>query len=224
MEPAAIIIPIKTPVLAKSRLRPVLDDARRERLVRCLIGDTIEAALGAARFRGVTVATNDRTVADQAERRGCAVVFDGPCRDLSAVLRAAIDARRAAWASCALILPIDLPYVTAAALDTLHRDHPQRGVTVGRARRDRGTTILLCPTGPQSPPAFGLAFGRPASADLHRDAAAAAGWAVRLADADPFDVDLDVPDDLRQLDAARCGTRLRRFLADDRESGLVNGD
>jgi 2-phospho-L-lactate guanylyltransferase len=120
-------------------------------------------------------------------------------------LNQAIEAARsvaiARGASAALVLPADLPSVSAVALDELIASAEQAAdgralVAIVADRHGRGTNALLL-----SPPdAIDPGFGE-ASHHVHAARAAAAG-AVLLELDGPLSLDLDTPADLDAAEAA----------------------
>src|SRR5436190_445933 len=121
------IVPVGALDGAKSRLGAVLDAEERLELTVRLARRTIAAAVAASRIDEVLVITPDDAV------RALAVELGGrPIRQrdsgLNHGLLAARDEALAAGALAILILPIDLPDVTPAALDAVvaSLDEPDR--------------------------------------------------------------------------------------------------
>ncbi|HET7474214.1 MAG TPA: 2-phospho-L-lactate guanylyltransferase [Candidatus Limnocylindrales bacterium] len=191
------IIPVGTLAGAKSRLGAVLDAEEREELALRLARTTIRAVLDATRIDTVLVVTPDDDVRALAESLGAR-----PIRQRAGGLNRGIDAGRdealAAGASAVLIVPIDLPDVTPAAIDAVAAtlDDPARPlVAIVADRHGRGTNALLI----APPDAIEPCFGGDSHA-AHVAAARAAG--ARLVELDgPLTVDLDTPDDLLLAEA-----------------------
>jgi 2-phospho-L-lactate guanylyltransferase len=192
------IVPVGTLAGSKSRLGAVLDAEEREELALRLARTTIEAVVDAERVHETFVVTPDDTVRTLAERLGAR-----PIRQRSSGLNRGIDAARdeavAAGATAILIVPIDLPDVSPAAIDRVAAtlDDPRRPlVTIVPDRHGRGTNALLI----APPDAIEPCFGGDSRA-AHAAAAEAAGAVLVELDG-PLTVDLDTPDDLLLAEAS----------------------
>jgi 2-phospho-L-lactate guanylyltransferase len=201
------IIPVGALDGAKSRLGAVLDAEERLDLTLRLARTTIAAAVAAERIDDVLVITPDDTVRTIAAELGARPIRQ---RDsgLNHGLVAARDEAIAAGARAILILPIDLPDVTPAAIDAvaaeLHdadrpdadrpdADRPDADrpvVAIVPDRHGRGTNALLI----APPDAIDVCFGGD-SAIAHKAAARAAGARLVVLGG-PLALDLDTPDDL----------------------------
>ena len=104
----------------------------------------------------------------------------------------------AGGAEAILVLPVDLPFVTAAAIDELVSALVDGGpaVLLVTDRHATGTNAL----GLRPPDVIDVAFG-PGSRAAHRALAAAAG--VRYSEVGgPLAIDLDTPEDLVFVESA----------------------
>lgn len=192
------IIPIGMLDGAKSRLGAVLDAEERLDLTLHLARRTIAAALATPGIAETIVVSPDEAVRRLAEELGAR-----PLRQRNGGLNRGIDAARsealAAGASAVLILPIDLPEVSSAAIgDVLAAlDRPRRPlVAIVPDRHGRGTNALLL----APPDAIDTCFGGD-SRSAHAAAAAAAG-AELIELGGPLALDLDTPDDLLLAEAS----------------------
>ena len=105
-----------------------------------------------------------------------------------------------------LVVPADLPTLSAGDLQALLADH-KSGVTICPAAEDGGTNALLL-----SPPtAIPFLYG-PDSAARHRAAAEAAGLPVRVMNIPGFARDVDSPEDLRWLAGQKIACATRAWL------------
>lgn len=192
------IIPVGSLDGAKSRLGEVLDAEERFDLTVRLARATIAAAVAARRVDEVLVITPDDGVRSLALAVGARPILQ---RDsgLNHGVAAAREEAIAAGASAILILPIDLPDVTAEAIDAVAAalDDPARPlVAIVPDRHGRGTNALLV-----SPPdAIDVCFGGD-SAIAHQAAARAIGARLKVLDG-PLALDLDTPDDLIAAEAS----------------------
>lgn len=190
----AAIIPVNTLDGAKSRLGETLDAEERRDLVEGLLARTVDAALAVladGRLGDVVVISPDREVLARAAAAGARTLRQ-QTSGLNAGLVEARDDVAAGGADALLVLPIDLPFISAdavrAVIDAVEAS--PAGVVLVTDRHGTGTNALAL----RPPDVIGFAFG-PGSRDAHRVAAAAAG-ATYLELESPLTVDLDTPDDL----------------------------
>jgi 2-phospho-L-lactate guanylyltransferase CofC len=198
----AAIIPVGTLQGAKSRLGESLDAEEREVLVEGLLARTVVAALAVDRLEDVLVVSPDHEVLRRAAELGARTL-----RQHSEGLNAGlVEARTdvvAGGAEAILVLPIDLPFVTAEAVAAVlgplvrpdaggPRGDPDKGpiVVVVTDRHGTGTNALAL----RPPDVIDFEFG-PGSRGAHRAAADGAGATYVEIDG-PLTVDLDTPDDL----------------------------
>jgi 2-phospho-L-lactate guanylyltransferase len=186
------IVPVGSLERAKSRLGAVLDAEERRDLVLRLAEHTIRAAVASSQIDETLVVTPDDEVRELALRAGARPLRQRS-RGLNDGLREARDDAIAGGATAVLILPIDLPRVSPAAISNLVAtalDRPPPVVAIVGDRHGRGTNALLL-----SPPdVIDVHFGGD-SHDAHEAAAATAGATFIELDG-PLTVDLDTPDDL----------------------------
>src|SRR6476620_4651762 len=138
--PVVAIIPIGSLEGAKSRLGAVLDAEERLELTLRLARTTIAAAVASDRIDETLVVTPDDEVRRLAETLGAR-----PLRQRDGGLNRGVDAGRAealaAGAAAVLILPIDLPEISTAAIDAVLAtlSDPRRPlVAIVAARNGRG--------------------------------------------------------------------------------------
>ena len=187
----AAIIPVGTLEGAKTRLAGSLDAEERHDLVTGLLRRTVAAALAVERLSDVVVVSPDREVLRLATESGARTLRQRTS-GLNAGLREARADVVAGDAEAVLIVPVDLPFVTAAAidalLDRLLEDEP--AVVLVTDRHATGTNAL----GLRPPEVIDVAFG-PGSRAAHRSRAETAG--ARYSEVDgPLAIDLDTPEDL----------------------------
>ena len=189
----AAIIPVGTLEGAKSRLGESLDAEERKDLVERLLARTVMAALAVADLDDVLVVSPDREVLRRAAELGARTL-----RQRSQGLNAGLVEARAdvlaGGAEAILVLPIDLPFVTAAAvaevLEPLGGTDTGPIVVVVTDRHGTGTNALAL----RPPDVIDFVFG-PGSRGVHRAGAKVAGATCIEIDG-PLAVDLDTPDDL----------------------------
>src|SRR4051794_25950934 len=186
------IVPVGSLTGAKSRLGAVLDAEERLELTLRLARATIGAVVGTPGIDETLVVTPDDTIRSLASELGAR-----PIRQRGGGLNRGIDIGRdealAAGATAVLILPIDLPDVSTAAVDTVlaSLDRSVRPlVAIVADRHRRGTNALVI----APPDAIDPCFGGDSHA-AHVAAARAAG-AELVEVSGPLSLDLDTPEDL----------------------------
>jgi 2-phospho-L-lactate guanylyltransferase len=185
------IVPVGAIEGAKSRLGAVLDAEERRDLALRLADATVHAAVATPGIDETLVVTPDDEVRDLALRAGAR-----PLRQRSGGLNDGLRQARAeavaAGARAILVLPIDIPQISADLLEPMVAlaDTPTPVVAIVPDRHGRGTNALLL-----SPPdVIEFCFGGD-SKDAHLGAARAVGARVEVLDG-PLTLDIDTPEDL----------------------------
>ena len=184
----AVLVPVKRPAFAKSRLAPLGDEARRALVVAFAL-DTVAAALECAAVSGVLAVTDDHLLAAGLADVGAFVIPDAVTDDLNGSLRqAALEAQRRWPDSAVAALCADLPALRPVELERALRSAPTDRMSFVTDADGAGTTTVLAPSSDLFDPRFG-----PESRKAHLEAGAA--------EIDPDDVptlrhDVDTPADL----------------------------
>ncbi len=146
------------------------------------------------------VVSPDRTVLDWATDVGVRTLRQRTI-GLNAGVREARDDVIAGGAEAVVIVPIDLPFITTAAIDDLIGalfEDPDPTVVLAPDRHGTGTNALAL----RPPDVIDVSFGIDSRA-THRAAAETAGAAYREVDG-PLSVDLDTPEDLVLVETIRA--------------------
>ena len=198
--PVWAVVPAKSLVRGKSRLRPVLADAERARFARSLLEHTL-SVLCASHLDGVLVATDGDDVADLARARGARVLRDRGPSTLAGVVDGAL-AEVAAWgAGAAVVVMADLPRMAVEDISRLVGALEGHDVALVRDHPGRHTNALAL-----SPPtALATCFGRPDSFAAHCAAAEAAGLTLAVLESERLAFDVDAPADHALLTAPLPG-------------------
>ena len=186
------IVPVKPLRRAKSRLGSVLGAEERLALSREMLNRVLEALVRVAEIERTLLVSRDSEAMALARHHGARTLSERPPIDLNQALQQATRAAVGSGASAVLVVPADLPLVTAddlRELVTLAESPPV--VVIAPDRRQAGTNALLAsPAG-----LIEYAFG-PSSFDRHRALALAAGARVLVCDRPGLALDLDLPEDL----------------------------
>jgi 2-phospho-L-lactate guanylyltransferase len=196
--PAWAIVPAKSPLQGKSRLRGVLGDEDRARFAQWLLEHVLDV-LGACALDGVLVATCGDDVASLATSRGAHVLRDRGEGPLATVVDRALAEVASRGAASALVLMADLPWIEpgdVAALLAALGDHDV--VLVHDHLGHHTNAIALAP-----PTAMATCFGRADSFAAHCAAARAAGLRAIVVESPRIAFDVDLPADHEKLTARR---------------------
>ncbi len=196
----ALVVPVKPPVVGKSRLTGI-DDEQRRALAQAFALDTLAVCLdvGAA---GVLVSTDDATFSARCARLGCATVPDGDTNDLnSALSQAAAEARRR-WPDAAPVaLCADLPALTADDLRAALALVPAGTPAFVSDAEGTGTTLYTA-SYDRFEPRFGV---------MSRQAHLDTGATEIVGELPTLRRDVDDLDDLRAAIALGVGSETRRL-------------
>jgi 2-phospho-L-lactate guanylyltransferase len=200
---ATAIIPVKRFGHAKQRLLDSLDRPERAALIKAMFADVLEATDRAGLVERVIVVTGEgraeRLALRHAQRSTTPleVLRDPADRGHSEAATLGIIRALALGAECSALLPGDCPMLDPGELDVALGAMSRGRVAVVPDRHGTGTNaLLLCPAD-----AIGPAFGE-GSAARHAERAQRAGHQVAVEPLPSLGLDLDTPDDLRELAAA----------------------
>jgi 2-phospho-L-lactate guanylyltransferase len=201
-----VVIPVKQPSYAKSRLGRLGDEVRRSLAVAFAL-DTVAAALRCERVAIVLVVTDDHRLAEQVRRRGAVVIPDGTAGDLNGSLeQGAAEVRRRDPSLQLAALCADLPALRPEELDrALAAAPPRRLGFVADADRV-GTTLVTAPDLGTFRPRFG-----PGSRNEHL---AAGGVEVDEEGLESLRRDVDTPADLEEALRLGIGPHTSHVTAD----------
>lgn len=139
--PCVVIVPVKPPALAKSRLVPLPAD-QREELARAFALDTVAVARRTPGVVAVLAVTDDFRLAAQLRAAGCEVMPDGASDELNATLvQAAAEAVRRWPDALPVALCADLPALMVEELRAVLDRLPAAGPAFLRDRAGTGTTL-----------------------------------------------------------------------------------
>jgi 2-phospho-L-lactate guanylyltransferase len=191
----SIVIPVKRPELAKTRLAGAAGQHRPD-LARAFAADTVTAAMASAARDEVIVVTDDATAADELGRIGAIVVPDAPDAGLNAALRhGAVEAADRRPGTRIAALSADLPALRPEELTRALDAAASLEVSFVADAHGIGTTLYAAGSGAVFDPRFG---GRSRAA--HR-----AAGAVELALDGIASVRRDVDTGVDLYDAIRLG-------------------
>lgn len=187
------IVPVKPWNLAKSRLKSILSQEQRETLAAAMLRHVLTLLVESPEISGVLVISRDSHVLAEARALGANTVVESGTPELNPSLTRATHITRTWGASATLMLPSDLPLITAENIsEIVQMGHDVRQtIVIAPDRHEDGTNALL-----MRPPAIiNYAFG-PGSFQRHQQLAKAAGVAVQVYRSPLVALDVDTRDDL----------------------------
>jgi 2-phospho-L-lactate/phosphoenolpyruvate guanylyltransferase len=198
--PVWAIVPAKSLVRGKSRLRTVLADDERTQFAQRLLEHVLDV-VRACDLDGILVATDGDDVAEVAEGRGASVLRDRGEGSLAAVVDGALAEVAARGALSAVVLMADLPRIEprdVLALVAMLGDHD---VALVRDHLGRHTNALaIAPA-----TAMKTCFGQDESFSAHCAAARSAGLRLTTVHNERIAFDVDAPADHTRLTTPRPG-------------------
>jgi 2-phospho-L-lactate guanylyltransferase len=201
------VIPVKPFASSKRRLSPILNSTERQFLARHMLRDVLDSALAARSLAGVYVITCDDEVAAIAEETGARTIREDAEFGLDRAVGTAVAAL-AGIAGGIVVIPADIPHLTAEAIDAIVASTPDRGIGLTPAVYDGGTNLLSMRPGGLIPPLFG-----PGSFQRHYRAARRAGAAAHIHVCPLAGHDLDRPRDIEPFLAFSSPTRTQDYLS-----------
>src|SRR5450631_907954 len=187
---ACALIAIKSRLQCKTRLAEALAPLARIQLVRSMLAAVLSAAGGAQTVRQIIVVSPER---DSVPAEVPVLADTGEC--LNSALTQAHRVLREFGCREVVILPADLPNITAAEIDALVRAGRSGGFAIAPDTAGVGTNALCL----VSPHPFRFQFGL-GSQRLHLQEAERTGLNAQVVRLPGLAFDVDSPTDLNQLD------------------------
>jgi 2-phospho-L-lactate guanylyltransferase len=194
----AVLVPVKPPAVAKSRLAPLGDRQRRD-LAAAFAVDTVAAVLASHLVARVLVVTDDYVLARTMTDLGADVIPDGAGDLNGALLQAAAEMHRRDPELRLAAVCADLPALRPDELTSVLRRSPATGMSFVADREGVGTTAVLASDVESFRPSFGDGSRR-----QHLDAGA---HEVDASDVPTLRRDVDDPADLGEALALGVGPR-----------------
>ncbi|MDX2029793.1 MAG: 2-phospho-L-lactate guanylyltransferase [Blastocatellia bacterium] len=202
-----LLIPVKDLTRAKQRLAEVMSQEERTALAWAMLENALAAAAQSRRADRIAIVTLYPPAVALAERYGMEVILE--TEQISESASVDFGAREAMkrGATAVLRLPIDLPSITAADIDEVFAAANEAAVVLVPSRDGTGTNAIL-----RSPPdLFPSHFGA-GSFRKHLREAELAQAACRVLDLPRIALDIDEPQDLRELLERGTDSPIREFL------------
>jgi 2-phospho-L-lactate guanylyltransferase len=201
-----ILVPVKNLAHAKQRLSDVLTPEERLALAQAMCEDVLQEL---ARWRsrpGVAVVTDDPFARDLAARFEFEVIADTVNPGETGAIEMATAECRRRGAERTLVVPADIPLIEASELQEIVDSAPAGGAVLVPDAAGRGTNAALRAPADLFPLRFGNDSFLP-----HLAAAKATGKPCVVLKLPSIALDVDRPDDLKELAAAKGERRSQRL-------------
>jgi len=189
------IIPVKPLRRGKSRLSGVLSEEERTFLNYTMLANTLKALAGVPEVDHVLVVSRDSGALALARDFNAKTVQEDGSSDLNTALRRATIVAQLYAAQSVLVLPDDLPMITAASIQGMINlaKKPPVVVIAPDRRRDSTNGLLVNPAG-----LIDYRFGT-GSFQRHIEQAQRYRVRVEVCEDQALSLDLDLPEDLELL-------------------------
>lgn len=190
------IVPVKPLRRGKSRLANVLTEEERTSLNTQLLTNTIDTLIQLPEIDNVLVISRDPAALSLARDHGARTVREEGSPELNDALSRATIMARSYSAGGVLVLPADLPQITAEDIHALLEaaQDPPVVVIAPDHRREGTNAMLINPAG-----LINYDFG-PGSFERHCELTRQAGATLKICELPSFAHDIDLPEDLKYLD------------------------
>lgn len=202
-----ILIPVKNLSEAKQRLSPVLTPEERLALAQAMCEDVLEEIARWWKRPDVAVVTGDPFARDLALRLQFEVIADPANPGETGAIEMATSACRDRGARSTLVIPADIPLIESAELEQIVDAAPPGGAVLVPDAAGRGTNAALRAPADLFPLRFGNDSFRP-----HLAAAKATGMPCIVLELPGIARDIDRPEDLQEVAAARGERRSQRLI------------
>ena len=202
-----ILVPVKNLASAKQRLAEVLTAEQRRSLAEAMLRDVLEALAQLEQPESVSIVTGDAVATALARDHGFALIADHEDFGETAAIALATDVTASGGSDGVLVIPADVPLITAAEVKAILDAAPESGTVLVPAADGRGTNAIL-----RRPPSlFPARFGNDSFLP-HLENARRSGRQVVILELPGVALDVDRPDDLAALLAAGGSTQTQNLL------------
>jgi 2-phospho-L-lactate guanylyltransferase len=202
-----ILIPVKDLSFAKQRLAAVLDQSRRTQLAQAMLEDVLDAVSALPARLPVALVTSDEFASELAGRYGFEVIPDLENLGETHAITMATALCRRRGADFTLVLPGDIPLVTAGEITAVLDAAPDEGCVLVPAADGRGSNAILRRPCDLIPLCFGNDSFLP-----HRAAAQATGKPCVVLEILGIALDVDRAAEIALLLRHKPVTRTQRLL------------
>ena len=197
-----ILVPVKNLGQAKQRLSAVLDQPARTQLAQAMLHDVLAVLAGWKNRPAVSIVSSDPFALELARQYGFEIIPDPANSGETGAIEIATQICQRRGVDFALVIPADIPLLTAGELQAILDHAPAQGSVLVPAADGRGTNAAFRRPANLFPLRFGNDSFKP-----HHAAAEATGKPCVVLQLPGIAVDVDNPTDLQQLIALPGETR-----------------
>lgn len=200
-----LLIPVKNLVNAKQRLSLVLDQPERTELAQAMLWDVLAAVSESG--IPVSLVTNDPYALELAAQFHCEVIAEKTNPGETGAIEMATRVCETRGIEYTIVIPADIPLITAAELKRVLASAPEEGCVIVPASDGRGTNAILRNPAALIPLRFGNDSFKP-----HQAAACATGKPCLVLSLPGIGLDIDNPSDVIDLALASGETRSQQLV------------
>ena len=202
-----ILVPVKNLSVAKQRLASVLDQPSRTKLAQAMLHDVMSALTTWPDRPAVGIVSSDPFAVDLARQYDFEVIPDPENPGETGAIEMATQFCVERGADFTLVIPADIPLIEWWELQEILKSAPAKGSVLVPAGDGRGTNAAFRRPANLFPLRFGNDSFKP-----HHAAAQATGKPCVVLQLPRIAVDVDNPEDLRQLLSLTGETRAQKLL------------
>ncbi len=201
-----ILVPVKNLSSAKQRLAAVLDQLARTELAQAMLHDVLTALHDWTNRPQVAVVSSDSYAVKLAREYAFEVIPDPDNSGETGAIEMATRVCVERGAESTLVIPADIPLIRSWELEEILQNAPAEGSVLVPAADGRGTNAAFRRPANLFPLRFGNDSFKP-----HLATAQATGKTCIVLDLPGIAVDVDNPEDLRELVSSGGETRSQRL-------------
>jgi 2-phospho-L-lactate guanylyltransferase len=200
-------VPVKRLAESKKRLSSVLTLKEREALTLVMLRDVLESVTKSRKIDRIVLVSPDRSILKVAQKYGATCLIERGLGGMNSAIKEAIKFCIKEGAESALVIPADIPSVTAKDLDEIVALGKKSPVVISPSHNGSGTNALLLSPPDIMPPAYGRDSFR-----LHLERASALGLRFEVYRSPRIALDIDTPKDLLNFKLLKTDTYTQVFL------------
>ena len=211
-----ILVPVKNLSSAKQRLAAMLDQSARTELAQAMLHDVVCALAGWSARPACALVTSDPFAVELARQYDLEIIPDPANPGETGAIEMATNICVARGIESTLVIPADIPLIQSSELAQIMQAAPPEGSVLVPAADGRGTNAAFRRPANLFPLRFGNDSFKP-----HFAAAQATGKPCIVLQLPTIAVDVDNPEDLRQVVKHPGETRTQSLLRRWQQEGRI---
>jgi 2-phospho-L-lactate guanylyltransferase len=202
-----ILIPVKNLSAAKQRLAAVLDQSARAALAQAMLHDVVATIAEWTGRPACALVTGDPFALELSKRYDLEIIPDTANPGETGAIEMATRVCVSRGVGSTLVIPADIPLIRVSELEEIFAQAPEKGSVLAPAADGRGTNAAFRRPADLFPLRFGNDSFKP-----HLEAARATGKPCKVLQLSGIGLDVDNPEDLRDLMAQPGESRTQSLL------------